>query len=364
MIKVCHITSVHSQKDVRIFEKECVSLAQNGYEVHLVAPGENGLSQGVTIHGIGEIPVGRMRRMIWFSKRAYKIALLCDAEIYHFHDPELIPYGLRLKKKGKKVIFDSHENILEQFSEKTYIPGVIRKLCRRIFTSYIKASCSKFDAVISVDPNICRKYEQINKRVAMVTNFPKLEIVEKKEELSSYIAFAGGISRQWNHDIIIKALNQIEGIRYVLCGNADIDYLSYLKTLPGWEKVDYLGKVSHKKALEIVANSVAGIALCSYSNNTNGKQGTFGNTKLFEIMMCETPVICTRFFLWEDIVEGEKCGICLEPNDVDELIKSIRILLLDKELRTRMGYNGRKVVEKKYNWEVEKQNLLDLYQVM
>ena len=32
MTKACHITSAHGPEDVRVFRKECVSLAKAGYE--------------------------------------------------------------------------------------------------------------------------------------------------------------------------------------------------------------------------------------------------------------------------------------------------------------------------------------------
>ena len=39
MSRVCHVTSVHREEDVRIYAKECVSLAKAGYEVFLVQRG-------------------------------------------------------------------------------------------------------------------------------------------------------------------------------------------------------------------------------------------------------------------------------------------------------------------------------------
>ena len=97
MIKVCHMTSAHGPEDVRIFHKECVSLAKAGYDVYLVERGDSYEKNGVHIVGVGQPSGGRLSRMTSFAKKVYQAALALDADIYHFHDPELLPYGLKLK---------------------------------------------------------------------------------------------------------------------------------------------------------------------------------------------------------------------------------------------------------------------------
>ena len=92
MIKVCHLTSAHDAEDVRIFHKECVSLARAGYQVCLVAHGESYEKNGVRIVGVGELPQSRLKRMTEGGKMVYEAALAVDADLYHFHDPELLPY--------------------------------------------------------------------------------------------------------------------------------------------------------------------------------------------------------------------------------------------------------------------------------
>ena len=113
MYKVCHMTSAHEAWDDRIFHQECVSLAREGSEVYLVQRGESGEKNGIHIIGVGEMPSSRLQRIRRGARRVYQAARALDADIYHFHDPELLPYGLKLKKAGKKVIFDSHEKYTE-----------------------------------------------------------------------------------------------------------------------------------------------------------------------------------------------------------------------------------------------------------
>ena len=358
------MTSVHNQKDVRIFQKECISLVKAGYEVFLVAPGENGIADKVHIIGFGENETKRWKRVLFSPRKVYRLAKKVDADIYHFHDPELLPYGFLLKKRGKKVIFDSHENLFLQMEEKSYIPIIFRKLFGKLFSGFLKIICRSFDAIISVDPQICDKYNKINSNTVLVSNFPIIEdeICNTKAP-DNRIAFAGGVDQQWNHIAIIKALEKTdEKINYTICGRVDNNYLEMMKNLPGWNQVDYLGVLPHKQVLHILNTSRIGVALCNYSNNTNQKLGTLGNTKLFEIMMTGIPVICTKFVLWEKIIREYECGICIDdPQDSVQIAAAINYILDNPQTARHMGKQGRTAVRDKFNWKIEEKKLLDLY---
>ena len=71
-----------------------------------------------------------------FAKMVYLKAKALDCDVYHFHDPELLPYGIKLKKAGKKVIFDSHEDVSAQIKDKPWIPKIIRGLVSSIYKAY------------------------------------------------------------------------------------------------------------------------------------------------------------------------------------------------------------------------------------
>lgn len=130
-MKICHVTSAHNTDDVRIYKKECLSLAKRkNYEVFLVGEGKSITLNGVNVIGVGEKPKMRLKRMMFFASKTIRHALALDADLYHLHDPELLRYALRLKRAGKKVIFDSHENILDSIDEKVYMPLLIRKIAK------------------------------------------------------------------------------------------------------------------------------------------------------------------------------------------------------------------------------------------
>lgn len=363
IIKVCHMTSVHRNDDIRIYHKECISLAKAGYKVYLVAHGDSFDICDIHVRGIGELPNSRIKRIITSAKAIYKEALKIDADIYHIHDPELLPCALKLKNQGKKVVFDSHEDVVEQIKEKIWIPYIIRLPLSQIYQLYQKYICSRIDAIISVTPHICEKFKNLNKNVYLITNYPliKLPLIEHKEFGTRNICFPGLIAPEWCHEKIIEALSFSPNTKYVLCGNTIENYLKKLKGLYNWSRVDYRGKITRNEVTELLSQSDIGIALAGYSGNLGKKTGTLGNTKLFEYMLAGIPVICTDFILWKEIVENNECGICVSLKSVSEIADAINYLLDNPKIAQKMGQNGRKAVLEKYNWNFEEIELLKLY---
>ena len=101
MIKVCHLSSAHHRFDTRIFYKQCQSLASDNRKVSLIiADGlGNEIKDDISIFDVGK-QKNRFRRMFKTTNDVYKKALELNCDIYHFHDPELIRTGLKLKKVG------------------------------------------------------------------------------------------------------------------------------------------------------------------------------------------------------------------------------------------------------------------------
>lgn len=363
MTKICHITSVHPLEDVRIFQKECVSLAKAGYDVTLVQQGGRYEKDGVHILGFGDIPPSRLRRMIFTARKAYQKALEANADVYHLHDPELLPYGLKLKRKGKRVIFDSHEDVPADILEKAWMPKPLRGLASRCYAWYENRCTSKLDAVIGVTPRLCERLRKQSSCTEMITNYPILEKWLPPVFSGRKVVFPGLLSPMWNIHVLLEAIEKIPGATLELrARQGDKSYESMLRAMPGWAKVNFPGRVSHAEVMELLSECSCGAALNQFNVAGSGKEGTLGNTKLFEYMMAGIPVVCTGFSLWKEIIDRWECGICVDPENVEEIASAITYLLDHPEEARRMGENGRRAVETEFNWGTEEKKLLALYE--
>src|SRR3954462_2341395 len=111
-MRIVHITTQHRPLDVRIFQKECRTLAAHGFDVQLlVAEPPSEPVDGVHFRKLRQSASTFRPGRIWQRlQSAYRAAAKLGADVYHFHDPELIPIGLLLKQSGARVIYDVHED--------------------------------------------------------------------------------------------------------------------------------------------------------------------------------------------------------------------------------------------------------------
>src|SRR5699024_6698060 len=144
MMKICHLTSVHKDNDVRIVLKEVYSLSKSYETVLLVNnPTQSTDTQFRKVNL--ELKFNNRLSRIIFSKRLIlKKSLEVEADIYHFHDPELLSVGNKLVKRNKKVIYDIHEDTSKQILSKHYIPRFLRKPISKIFSFYEKRSIKNY----------------------------------------------------------------------------------------------------------------------------------------------------------------------------------------------------------------------------
>lgn len=364
-IKVCHMTTAHKNSDVRIFHKECVSLAKNGYDVRLVAEGKSETRQGVQIVGMGDAPSSRLRRMTSFAKKLFAAALEQDCDIYHIHDPELLPFAMKLHRRGKKVIYDSHEKYSEQLRDKPYLPAFITRTIAYLYEKYENYVLARIDGLIFPCLRKGRHpFEGKCRNLATVDNYPLLgELYDRydpsAEKTERSVCYVGSLSHDRGITHLIKACSAAN-CTLLLGGTFDSqEYEQRLRAMPEFACVQYLGRLDRESVLQVMQRSQVGAAVL----HNKGQYNQYDNlsTKIYEYMSLALPVVFTASEYNLSVVEQYRFGVCVDPESVDEIAAALDAMLSDTDTAREMGENGRRAVAERFNWGSEEKHLLDLY---
>lgn len=364
--RIAHLTSVHRRSDARIFEKECRSLSRAGYDVHLVVADAKGdcIEEGVAIHDVGSSG-NRLSRMTRAAARVLRKARALRADLYHLHDPELIPIGLMLRRQGAKVVFDFHEDVPLQLLSKPYLPHILRKAVSRLFAAFERLSCPHFDALVAATPTIAAKLCRVNARTVVVRNFPLVGDVAqdpdtRPQTTRANVIYVGSISETRGIREMLRALELLKGeVTLDLVGSfADEALRREMKAQPGWQWVNELGWLSRDAVASAIPQALAGLVLIHPKPNYVDALPT----KLFEYMAAGIPVISSDIELWRQIIEKNECGVCVNPSDPAAIADAIRYLRDNPAISAAFGRNGRKAVTEEYNWAGESRQLLRLYE--
>jgi glycosyltransferase involved in cell wall biosynthesis len=361
--KIAHLTSVHPRYDTRIFLKECRSLASNGYDVSLLVADGRGdeIIDGVAILDVGVL-AGRLKRMLLATRRIYNKAIALDAAIYHLHDPELLPVGLKLRRRGKRVIFDAHEDVPKQLLAKKYLGPRRLRLLSRVYSRFEQYACRRIAGVVAATPTIRDKFQAINARSIVVNNFPlldELDIDASCDEDKSFVCYVGAISATRGIREIVDAMGKVQSpVRLLLAGIfAEQDTEREVRSSPGWGRVDALGYIDRTKLRRVLGQSAAGLVTLHPTPNHMDAHPI----KMFEYMSAGIPVIASDIPLWQKIVEEADCGYCVDPRDSIAIAERIDAIFANPAEARRLGANGRRAIEEKYNWPVEEKKLLEFY---
>ncbi len=366
--KVVHMTSVHSALDPRIFHKECRSLERAGFQVTIIGPNPADMvSDRVTIKAIsrGESRATRMTHTVW---RIYQEAWRQRADVYHFHDPELIPVGLLLRARGKKVIYDIHEDLPKDILSKFYLPLWSRRLIAWMAEKVEGVACGHFSALVVVTPSIADRFRPLNSHTVIVHNYPyPKEIVFARESAPwetrrQSVAYVGGITAQRAIREMVHAMALLPeslGAKLELAGNEipDDAHPEQIYGHRGWARIIHHGFLDQPSTFRLLHNVRAGLVL--FHPEPNHLEAM--PQKIFEYMGAALPLIASDFPLWRRILGNTGCGIFVDPLDPQAIADAIEYVLTHPIEAEEMGRRGQAAVLNQYNWDTEAEKLINLY---
>jgi glycosyltransferase involved in cell wall biosynthesis len=361
---------VHPATDIRIFHKECKSLAAAGYKVTLLAANtQSRYIDNVNIVSVN-LPGTRLLRMIFATFKMYVAAMQQKARIYHFHDPELMLCGAMLRLSGKKVIYDIHENVRLTILDKQYLKPWLRKTLYWLYYAYEKMLLPFFNRlVLALSEETYKKYYPA-KKSTVILNFPlplKKKIIEKTFDTNTFrLVYAGvvheyrGIFEMLN---IAKHLKQnkvnfiFDIIGFVRPQSLNNDINIFIEKENLTDNVKLHGFVDAAEIPQYLAKADVGISLLTPF--LRYKEAL--PTKIFEYMQHGLPVVTNNFDLLIDYVERTQTGICIDIDNLKSDINKITDLLENKDLLQQMSKNGIKLTAEKWNWSTQEKRLVQLY---
>ena len=365
---ICILAPVHPCDDVRVFQKEAVSLAQWKYIVTLYARGKS----NATINNvqIKVLPSYRKRISRFLSiPKVFWYALKEKADFYHLHNPDTLPIGFALKLMGKKVIYDTHEDFTQRILSRYWIPSLLRLLLAFLIGIGERIAGLLFDAVIVTQSEV---QSRIGKRTVIIENssiahgvlIDKAYLISKsiqKDDLFRVVYVGSNISRTRGLMEMVQAmgiLNQKITARLWLIGPVvDINDLREAKQDDAWVYVDYLERMSQEQAFARMIKADTGLAtILDVADHKN----TSAN-KIYEYQRFSLPFVASNFQKWMNQLESVKSGLLVDPSNPVAIADGLYWIATNREDATKMGERGQKFVFEEYNWEIESKKLLNLY---
>ena len=372
MKKVANIVFNPFKNDSRVL-KESLSLKKVGYDVEVIAHGDEGLTKEEIKNGIKIKRFNYLNRKVTTSKLAkLKIYLSWIKEvadyvkkfdILHCNDLNTLPIGFIVKKfynKNIKIVYDAHEY-------ETEINGLggIQKILTKILEKFLIRYADK---VICVSESIAQEYKKLYpfiEKPALVLNTPPYKKIEKKDKFREELGiekektiflYQGGLSSGRGIEILIDTFRSIKDDKAVIVfmGYGPLEK-EVKKASEEYDNIYFYPAVSPDVLLDYTSSADFGIS--TIEDSCLSYRYCLPN-KTFEYLMAEIPLIVSNLYEMKRLIEKYKIGVVAKENNVEGLKEAIKKALeLDKE---ELKENIKKVKEI-YNWEEQEKVLLKIY---
>lgn len=370
-IRVCVMTSVHPPFDTRVFHREAKSMAAAGFRMRLIGPGA---PDGQTVEDVrfSSLPAigGRAGRPLRWPILMWK-AMKARADIYHFHDPELLPWGVLLHWLTRKpVVYDAHEFLREDIRHKHWIPSKLRKPVSELAERMEKWCAGRLSAVVTVTDEMTERFRPYQKHVVTVRNLPPAPKDGLQVERKPIVIYAGLL----NIDRGLGLLRDIATIVHAEVPEAEFHILGTVEwhgiepavarmSPEDWAAigVTFFGTIPQPEVAPRMAQSSVGWLPLDPSV---ANAFLAWPIKLVEYMAAGVPVVASDLPIQAKVIDDADCGIVVDALNSDAHAKAMVKLLRNPAEIERLGANGKRAALSLYTWEGESDKLQSLYRTL
>lgn len=332
--------------------------------MHLVAPHhESGRVGDIDVVHVPR-PSSRLERM---SKTQYNVlrrALELKAQVYHFHDPELLLTGMALRKAGARVVFDVHEDIEKDLLYKPWIHEKLRPLVAKTLPGVMRAAAARLSAIVAAWPNTGKSFKQ---QTTVVRNYPEIDEFASDpfrpfSERANHILYTGELNVMRGIHEMLAAFaivrDEFPDAQLHLAGRFEDPALEDRVRNMSREGVFFHGWIERETFRRMLNNAKVGLAIA----HPTPAYVTTPSTKIYEYLSAGLPAIVSDFPVWREPVDATQGGFAVDPLDPPAIAAAMKTVLRDPVAAQAMGERGRQAIRERFNWRNEANRLVELYE--
>lgn len=371
-MKICILNVLHEPFDKRMYHKVGRSLMKAGHLVVSICP--EGYFDGAERDRIRYRYIPRAEtkfQRVVAALRLIQAGRAEEADCYIAPEPESWLAALVIKwLHGGRVVFDMHEHFPTEFAKffperlQLFATSAARVTMRFLarYTDLIILTRESFEPVWEGLPTPRIVAINANHVQPRCTGIPK----SVREQVGDgpvviHEGTFGEVRGSWQLlDAMKIVARQVPGVRCVLLGayvQGNLDHFRQAIEKAGLTGTFvFLDTVPYEEVPAYVAAADVGLILF--------QPGLVNHTfamphKLFDYMREARPVVAPDFAIEvARIIDSAEAGVLVEVTDPEAIARALVKLLANPELARRLGENGRRAIEDRYNWEREEVNLL------
>lgn len=195
-------------------------------------------------------------------------------------------------------------------------------------------------------------------RFVHINNFIDPDFLEQADDITQdqgYFLYVGRLSSEKGVHYLLQALAQLPDVQLKIAGTGPQEAeLKDLATTLNLSNVEFLGFQNKASLMELLRHCRATVLPCNWFENLP--------LSVLESLAFGRPVIASAVGGLPEILDQGRCGILVQPTNIQELVDALKSLHQDLKKAYALGQNGRIRIQSVYTHTQHLAQFLSLYE--